>query len=181
MIRGCKICFKKLKRENSLLNFWMLWQAWGFCERGCLALVPASPCSPWLPWTEAAAPRLSSQVYSTVCSLTVFSRNRGLFRFLGFSDLDERLLPSQDTNLLSLLISLDQEGISAFGFHHVLYPEPWSYTTSFHLKFLKFSVYLMFLKDAISCMFCSCRHCLNVFRPPIFRILSYSWEYSGKI
>jgi len=47
-------------------------------------------------------------------------RNRGLFKFLAFSDLDERLLPSQDTDLLSLLISLDQKDISAFGFHHVL-------------------------------------------------------------
>ena len=65
--------------------------------------------------------------YRVARSLIISFRNRGLFNFLGFSDLDERLLPSKHRDLPSLLKDLDRQDTAAFGFHHRFYPDPRSY------------------------------------------------------
>ena len=51
-----------------------------------------------------------------------FFRNRGLYEYLAFSDLDERLLPLKNSSILHVLRQLDSPNISAFGFTNTFYP-----------------------------------------------------------
>ena len=65
--------------------------------------------------------------FTKLCKLRlkrlIFFRNRGLYEYLVYSDLDERLLPSKNSSILHLLRQLDSPDISAFRVSHTFYPD----------------------------------------------------------
>ena len=69
-------------------------------------------CYRMLSFIRLCKPRLK-------CS--IFFRNRGLYEYLVFSDLDERVLPFKNS-ILHVLRQLDSPNTSAFGFTNAFYP-----------------------------------------------------------